>query len=86
VVVSNDGAGHLTVLEQNVQIGGTPGQVQRSVRQNQIPVASSTTKNGDTTVTVRVGGTIVVYRPVARPASTQPVGTTHAPAHPHRRH
>ena len=86
VVVSNDGAGHLTVLEQNVQIGGTSGQAQRSVRQNQIPIASSTTKNGDTTVTVRVGGTMIVYRPVARPASTTPTGTTHAPARPHGRH
>ena len=86
VVVANDGAGHLTVLEQNVQIGGTTGQAQRTVRQNQIPVASSTTNNAGATTTVRVGGTMIVYRPIARPVATQPVVTTHAPVHPHPRH
>jgi hypothetical protein len=68
VVVSNDGAGNLTILEQNVQIGGTSGQARRTVRQNQIPVSSGTRSRGTSTITIQVSGTMVVYRPVPRPA------------------
>ena len=71
VVVSNDGAGNLTILEQNVQIGGSSGQRQRTVRQNQIPTASGTRREGTSTITVQVRGTMVVYRPVPRPARSR---------------
>jgi hypothetical protein len=68
VVVSNDGAGNFTILEQNVQIGGTSGQARRTVRQNQIPVSSGTRPQGTSTITVQVSGTLIIYRPVSRPA------------------
>jgi DNA-binding protein YbaB len=67
VVVSNGGSGNLTVLEQNVTIGGTAGQAQKSVRQNQISATAATRKVGTDTVTVTITGTLVVYRPVGHP-------------------
>jgi hypothetical protein len=67
VVVSNDGSGNLTILEQNVSIGGTPGQAEKSVRQNQIATASGSRRVGTDTVTVTISGRMVVYRPVAHP-------------------
>jgi cell wall-associated NlpC family hydrolase len=67
VVVSNGSSGNLTVLEQNVTIGGTAGQAQKSVRQNQISATAGTRKVGTDTVTVTITGTLVVYRPVAHP-------------------
>ncbi|HEV2327864.1 MAG TPA: hypothetical protein VGY56_03640 [Verrucomicrobiae bacterium] len=67
VVVSNNGSGNLTVLEQNVTIGGTPGQAQKSVRQNQISATAGTRTVGTNKVTVTITGTMVVYRPVAHP-------------------
>ena len=74
VVVSNDGAGNLTLLEQNVQIGGSTGQRQKTVRQNQIPTSSGTRRDGTSTITVQLSGTMVIYRPVARPARPPAAG------------
>ncbi|HEV2319667.1 MAG TPA: hypothetical protein VGV18_07955 [Verrucomicrobiae bacterium] len=64
VVVSNDGSGNLTVLEQNVSIGGSAGQAQKTVRQNKIVTTAGSHKAGADNVTVTVTGRIVVYRPV----------------------
>jgi hypothetical protein len=67
VVVSNDGSGNLTVLEQNVSMGAVGGQAQKTVRQNRITTASGTSKVGNDTATATITGRIVVYRPVAHP-------------------
>jgi hypothetical protein len=77
VVVSNDGNGNLTILEQNVEMGGTTGQATRTVRQNTIPTGTSTRPNGTSTVTTRVTGQMVVYRPGPRPTAPSTSGGGH---------
>ena len=87
VVVSNDGHGNLTILEQNVDIGGTTGQAQKTVRQNRIATSAGSHQSGTTTVTVRISGRLVVYRPTARPSTPHPTAATHHRGHPrHGRH
>lgn len=83
VVVSNDGHGNLTILEQNVNIGGTAGQARKTVRQNRIATASGTHRSGTNTVTVRISGRLTVYRPVPRPSSSHPAAAALHRRHPH---
>jgi hypothetical protein len=56
----------LTILEQNVTIGGTRNQPKKSVRQNEIPTSDGEIKNGNDTITYTVTGDLWIYRPVAR--------------------
>jgi hypothetical protein len=72
VVVSNDGAGNLIILEQNVNVGGSAGQADKTVRQNEIPTASMSFKSGTSTITVKVTGTMVVYRPMPKSVASLP--------------
>ena len=55
----------LTILEQNVAIGGTGNQPGKSVRQNEIPTSTGNFRSGRDTITYTVSGTLWVYRPVA---------------------
>lgn len=56
----------LTILEQNVDIGGTPQQPKKSVRQNEIPTSSGRFHRGQNSIAYKVSGHLWIYRPVAR--------------------
>ena len=59
IVVSNDGNGQLTLIEQNAP----PGSAARRI---QMPFSSDTTRRGATSVRVTVTGQVWFYRPQAR--------------------
>lgn len=65
-VRSEGGIVILTILEQNVTIGGTGNQPKKSVRQNEIPTSSGEIQSGRDTITYTVTGDFWIYRPVAR--------------------
>lgn len=56
----------LTILEQNVAMGGTGNQPKKSVRQNEIPTSSGQLQSGRDKITYTVTGDLWIYRPVAR--------------------
>lgn len=56
----------LTILEQNVDIGGTGRQPKKTVRQNEIPTSAGEIKSGRDTTSYTVTGDLWIYRPVAR--------------------
>ncbi len=56
----------LTILEQNVEIGGTGRQPKKSVRQNEIPTSNGDIRSGRDTTAYTVTGELWIYRPVAR--------------------
>ena len=56
----------LTILEQNVTIGGARNQPKKSVRQNELPTSGGEIQSGNDTITYTVTGDLWIYRPVAR--------------------